>query len=1022
MAYRIVDIQKEFGNGSQSLSSSQRLGKPAGVSSTNAFKVGSVSLIKKNLSRLAYEMPTYTKLDENLDLDILSQAIYSYIKGPTTYMEVANMSANFCKNAEFNNPDYERLASRLLIDGLDATCSTDVSQNIKSVYYNYNSKLMRYTHGIRTDTLLLVENNKQELQDCLRHEFNDKLNFFGLQVMLKSYLLRSVNDDSVLESPQCCYMRVASDIMGYDNPDIKQGVEGIKKAYTLIASHKLVPPSPHFFGFSQFASCFLTEIGEDTLYAITKANQELSIISQKGGGVGITLDRLRGSKSVISSSGGKSSGLPGFASTVDQAHDLTLFNSDPVPNDYSITDNDIGLVESMEPQSGGFTTSGICKSYAATANYVDQGGGKRKGSFAIYMSSHHDDFIKTIKLKDPTLPDDIRTLDLFYCAWNSDLFMKRVRNNEMWSLFSPNMAPGLHTLWGTHFEALYEFYESKKLYSSQIKAKELYKIMVECIIGFSACYVMWKDACNRYCNESEDIPSGYGTKDHIEYWLQKEREHEDLCNQAKKRNNNVFETDLPEMTVAESDIKLQNKNSYYIDKLITTEDKKSINLRIQELEKLYPEESHRIIGGKRIEIRQGGYCNIKLSNLCTEILTKIDNKSKEDAEIGVCNICSVNLSEHVKEDGSFDFEELYNTAYFAVIYMNRAIDRTRHPLPSIMNYSSKRRPLGIGTVGFATACTKLGLSIYEDVDKVDILNYKVWETMYYATMKASMELAKKYNRTYLTFESSPLAKGLFCFDLYNTKFDNYKEKIEKLIATSLLTQPSQELDKYIPKNNWDFEELRGEIARHGVYNSQTLSQPPNASSASLLGVSENTEPYSSLALIRNTLSGSFVVINPLLVKKLRDNGLWTNKIYHRIIQEKGHIQNISEIPQSIRRLFPTLWEHTGNLKRLCDLYIGRQWFISNAQSFNLHGYHTDRSIIKSLIYMWENGAKNGVYYYRVKKAEATTQFSLESHQKNNNNSSEMDNVNTLSVTQDKNSKKSKSLGTNCTDDVCISCT
>jgi ribonucleotide reductase alpha subunit len=661
-------------------------------------------------------------------------------------------------------------------------------------------------------------------------------------------------------------------------------------------------------------------------------------------------------------------------------------------------------------------TKKVCKSFAGSAKYVDQGGGKRRGSFSVFFSTHHIDTEQIIKLKDPTLPDGVRTLDLFYCAWNSDLFMERAEKDEMWSLLSPNIAPGLHTLWGTHFRALYELYEQKKLYHRQIRARELYKKIMENIMGFSSCFLMFKDACNRYCNESEDIPKEYGTNNHIDYWLEKEREHEKLCKEAKMKGENVFSPDSEELLPGEYEFdeipyskSYINDKSFYIDRIITQKDKEFLKNRIRELESEKESENIRIINGKPIHLRQGGYCNIKLSNLCTEILCKVDNSSTDKAEIGVCNICSVNIAEHVK-DGRLDYEELYKTAHFAVKYMNKSIDRTKHPLKSIMNYSDKRRPLGIGIVGFATACTKLGLSIYEDVDEVNVLNYKIWETMYYATMSSSMELAKKNNRFYKSFNSSPLSKGLFIFDLFGSKFDQYKLKIEGIIK-----QKRDKLSKFIPKMEYNFEKLRSDIMEYGVFNSQTLSSPPNASSASLVGVSENTEPYSSNAVIRQVLSGSYVVISPLLIKMLREQNLWTDDIYHKIIHNKGHIKNITEIPYEIRRLFPTVWENTHNLKRLCDLYIGRQWFISNAQSFNLYGYHDDKSLIKAIQYMWQNGAKNGVYYYTTKRAESTTQFSFAAQKLSSNDSK--NEITTSKFSKTGNTK----IKTVCSDEVCLSC-
>lgn len=966
------------------------------------------------------------ELSENVLISI-SRQIFDSIPTLTLeylYYETASL---FCIAKELENTDYEVLAKRLLVEGLETCCGTDLKTTINNLYFNgrSDSSAQKKICGIRNDTYVFVMRNIDILQNVIINENNDKFTYFGLKSMVGSYLIKSVKNQNIpIESPQLCYMRIAADIMGPDDPKLITGTQGIIEIYKLFSQHKLISPSPHYFGVGQYASCFLVECGEDTLKAITRSKNQLTDISKGGGGVGLSIDRLRASNRPITSTGGRTSGLVGYSKNLDK-HNIfdKRFEEEENINDQDyeqMIDNYISEKRLNNSSTSNANNMKLLKSFDSSSTYIDQG--KRRATYAIYISTHHSDFEESIKLKDPTLPDDLRTLNLYYGAWNSDLLMERVRKDELWSFFSPDIAPGLHTLWGTHFQAVYELYESKKLYSFQKRARDFWKMIMESIMGFSACYLMYKDACNRYCNESEDIPSKYND-DHFKYWIDYERDHEIKCRNTTQFHSS-FEPDI------EPDINTigDQSNYFYIDKIFDQKSKERVYSRIKELEQPNIEKRTRninydydnILQSIKVILRQGGFADVRLANLCTEILAKVNGTQDESkSEIGVCNLSSINLSKTTKKikdkNGQnmhvFDYDELFRVAKLATLYINRSIDRTLFPNAPSKLYSQKRRSIGLGAAGLSTLCSKLKLSIYEDVEQVDLLNFQIFETMYYSSLKESNRLAKERGAPYETFRDSPLSKGLFIFDLYDG-FQKYKQYIEKIGKTV----------------NWDFDSLRKDIVTDGVgvINSQNLCIMPGASSCSVLDISENVEPPTSNILVRNIISGSFLTLNPQLLKMLKKNKLWNKDIYSKIVENKGNIRNIKEIPNDIRRLFPTVWENTRNLKRICDLYIGRQWFISNAQSLNLYGFHGEDNFPKAVLYLWQNEAKNGVYYYRTKRTLPTQQFSVnisthEERLKLKNSSSSEEKDNNTQITNVPLLFNNVSRIEKCNQEVCFSC-
>lgn len=334
---------------------------------------------------------------------------------------------------------------------------------------------------------------------------------------------------------------------------------------------------------------------------------------------------------------------------------------------------------------------------------------------------------------------------------------------------------------------------------------------------------------------------------------------------------------------------------------------------------------------------------IKSSNLCSEIL---EYSSPE--KTAVCNLCSISLPSCIegKKNKKFNFETLYEITKTFTENLNKIIDTEYYPTKSCEVSNLSERPIGIGIQGLATAFSILRIPFESDEAKQ--LNKDIFETMYYAAMRTSCDLAKKYKKTYKTFKGSPLSEGLFQFDLWGIK----------------------------PSDRHDWEALRQDIIAHGVYNSLGLALMPTAGTSQIMGNSECFEPITSNLYKRSTLSGEFVQINKYLVQDLIDLDLWNENLRQLIIAHKGSIQNISVIPDDIKALYKTVWEISQ--RTVIDMAADRGPYVCQSQSMNLYFENANFAKLSSAyMYAWKKGLKTLVYYTRTKAAREAIQFTVD---------------------------------------------
>ena len=471
-----------------------------------------------------------------------------------------------------------------------------------------------------------------------------------------------------------------------------------------------------------------------------------------------------------------------------------------------------------------------------TARYVDQGGGKRKGSFAIYVEPWHADIFDFLDLKKNHGKEEQRARDLFYALWIPDLFMKRVEENGDWTLMCPNECPGLADTYGKKFEKLYKKYESEGKGRKTIKAQELWFKILESQIETGTPYMLYKDAANEKSNQKN-----LGT--------------------------------------------------------------------------------------------------IKSSNLCTEII-----EYTAPDEVAVCNLASIALPKFVV-DGKFDHEKLFNVTYRVTKNLDKVIDANYYPVPEARNSNMRHRPIGIGVQGLADAFILMRHAF--DSPEAKQLNKEIFETIYYAAVTASKDLAIE-NGPYETWKGSPISEGVFQFDMWKVK----------------------------PSDRWEWDLLREEVKKHGVRNSLLLAPMPTASTAQILGNNECFEPYTSNIYTRRVLSGEFIIVNKHLLRDLVKLGIWNDRLKNKLMASNGSIQNIDEIPENIKELYKTAWEISQ--KEILDMAADRGAYIDQSQSLNIFMENANFAKLTSMhFYGWKAGLKTGMYYLRTKSATDAIKFTLD---------------------------------------------
>ncbi len=381
-------------------------------------------------------------------VEVAMKVINGLYDGVST-IELDNLAAEIAATLTTKHPDFAKLAARIAVSNLHKVTSKSFSNTMKRLYTYVDPKTGQNAPLISKETWKVVKDNAAELDEAIIYDRDFAYDYFGFKTLERSYLMKV--DGKVVERPQHLLMRVAVGIHGEDIP-------ATIETYNLLSEKWFTHATPTLFNAGtpkpQLSSCFLLTMKDDSIDGIYDTLKNCAKISQSAGGIGLSIHNVRAKGSYIKGTGGTSNGI--------------------VP---------------------------MLRNFDMTARYVDQGGGKRKGSFAIYLEPWHADIFEFLDLKKNHGKEEMRARDLFYAIWISDLFMKRVENNEMWSLFCPNEAPGLADCYGEEFERLYEKYESEGKYRKQVKAQDIWFEILEAQIETGTPYILYKDAANKKSNQ-----------------------------------------------------------------------------------------------------------------------------------------------------------------------------------------------------------------------------------------------------------------------------------------------------------------------------------------------------------------------------------------------------------------------------------------------------------------------------------------------------------------------------------------
>jgi ribonucleotide reductase alpha subunit len=636
------------------------------------------------------------------------------------------------------------------------------------------------------------------------------------------------------------------------------------------------------------------------------------------------------------------------------------------------------------------------------------GGGKRNGSFAIYLEPWHADVEDFLKLKLNTGSEEERCRDLFYALWIPDLFMERVEKNEPWTLFCPSEAPGLADVYGDEFKSLYEKYEKEDRGRKQIDAQKLWFKILDSQIETGTPYLLYKDAANKKSNQknlgtikSSNLcvaPETYILTDNGQIQIKDlEGQEVNVWNGDKWSQTKVIKTgeNQPVLGIDIMVGNIQDDGTYKFklkhiectpyhkfimesDELIQDAPRKEAKyLKRGDCLATWTDHNGEICesvvwGVYNYNKLSDTYCfnepenhagvfNGILTGNCTEII----EYSAPD-ESAVCNLASIALPMYVDAKKKiFDFEKLKEVVKVAIRNLNRVIDINYYPTPETRNSNMRHRPVGLGVQGLADVFALMRMPW--ETEKAAELNQRIFEHIYYAAVESSSEIAEKEG-PYSTYDGSPMSHGQFQYDLWNV-------------------QPITEKDGTL-----DWKDLKEKVAKHGVRNSLLMAPMPTASTSQILGFNECIESFTSNIYTRRTLAGEFIIVNKYLMRDLEKLDLWNENMKQQIIARNGSIQGIDEIPESIQKLYKTSWEI--KQKILIDMAVARGAFICQSQSLNLFVPDPNYAKLTSMhFYGWKQGLKTGIYYLRTRAPVMAQKFTVDPDLQKAAEKSEQDRLN-----------------------------
>jgi ribonucleotide reductase alpha subunit len=811
---------------------------------------------------------TETKPNLTVNYSQLVMKVVDQLYNNMPTYEIDELTAEQCAALTTKHLDYGTLASRIIVSNNHKTTNANFAEVMDQLY---KFRDVHDTHKplIHFDTWCIAQEHTVFFQSLLDYSRDYLFDYFGFKTLERAYLMRI--DKRIVERPQHMWLRVAIGIHGTDLARVKETYELLSQKYFTHATPTLYNAGTNH---PQLSSCYLLGMADDSIDGIYSTLKDCAKISKWAGGIGLHVHNIRAAGTHINGTNGISNGLVPM---------LRVFNM--------------------------------------TARYVDQGGGRRNGSFAIYLEPWHADVEDFLDMKKNHGDEEMRARDLFYALWIPDLFMEKVKNDEEWSLFCPHKCPGLADCYGAEFNALYQKYCEEGKANKVIKARALWFKILDSQMETGTPYLLYKDAVNRK-NNQQNLGVIKSSNLCCEVNLYSDHEETAVCNLASISLTR-FVSSTPDKT-------FDYEKLHAVTKVVAFNLNKVIDVNF------YPTEK-----------------------------TRLSNLLHRPIGIGVQGLADVFAlmdiaftSQEAREINKLIFE----TIYHASLESSMELARDRH---LDMQYLAQQQQQIFAKVDVPN------LNLFSKLDTAsrDYTLEAIAEPLVQHLLPIPAEffnLAGTQMGAYSSFVGSPASKGLLQFDLW------HMEKEDKQAAQA----PAHEYQHTSINNvKYDWSALKEQIKLYGLRNSVSVAPMPTASTSQILGNNECFEPFTSNLYSRRTNAGEFVIPNKYLMAELLEMGLWNDTLKDNIILNKGSIQQLQGIPMHLKEKYKTVWEMP--MKHLIDMAADRGPYICQSQSLNLWIEDPDYKTLTSMhFYAWQAGLKTGIYYLRRKAKHQAQQFTI----------------------------------------------
>lgn len=859
----------------------------------------------------------------NINYGQLVMKIIDQIYNGITTAQIDELVAEQCASLSTLKLDYGSLASRVVI----SNHQKNTDDNFKTVVdklYNFLDTNGQPSPLVSEDLYTIVSDSHETIEKMIDYSRDFDIDYFGFKTLERAYLMKI--NKKIVERPQHMWMRVAIGIHG-------SNLVKVQETYDLMSQKYFTHATPTLFNAGtprpQLSSCYLIAMEDDSIDGIFNTLKECARISKWAGGIGLHVHNIRATGTHIRGTNGTSNGLVPM---------LRVFNM--------------------------------------TARYVDQGGGKRNGSFAIYLEPWHADINAFLDLKKNHGDEEQRARDLFYGLWIPDKFMEAVKDNKEWHLFCPDICKGLSDAYGDNFNELYDKYVAENKYVKVVKARELWFKILDSQMETGTPYLLYKCAANSKSNQKNlgTIKSSNLCTEIIEY---SDKNQTAVCNLASIGLAKFVDFENP---FDDGEVKVYSKDKCKYCRMLKTL-LNNANIPFEE-----------------IKISAEDFDNFKQEHG----VSTVPQLYFEDNLIGGYDAVKKIVTPY------YDFDKLHYVAKVVTKNLDKVIDVNYYPTPKTQTSNLLHRPIGIGVQGLADTFAQMDIAF--DSDTAIKLNKDIFETIYHAALEASNEIAKDRSSSMAFIKGYHKSNNIFSFDTNDLdtrreygllrsdqlELSKYIDECQPISAElendcsettcgayssftgSPLSEGKFQFDMWgvTPSKRYNWEKLKNNVIKYGTRNSLLLAPMPTASTSQILGNNECFEPFTSNIYNRRTLAGEFVVVNNYLMRELTDLGVWNEELKNSIIANRGSIQHIDGISDHIKNKYKIVWEIP--MKVLIDMAADRGAFIDQSQSLNLWMEDPNYKTLTSMhFYSWQKGLKTGIYYLRRKPRHQPQQFTID---------------------------------------------